>query len=310
VVQFRERPRGVYASQFENAEEEEEGENGGGGEPVIDEEKLRTLLDLPPAQKVMVVPQGGATIGAEEGVRQLAEEIGLFWAGVARQAAGKDTHIFRDTTQGPLRNESGSSEELSLAVVLPAGTGTTAYFLAKHLLLLHHQAGEQGPTRAEGEAESAAGGESPSRREGGLRAAPRIRVFAVPCCGDGRYLRQQMGRLEGREEVDGTWPITILEGASRPVFARPEAGLYATWQALRREGLLVDLIYAPYAWQVMLEHSPELWGSHSHVMYVHTGGLEGLESQRARYRRMGLENGNGDENGDGNGNGKSREAQQ
>ena len=86
------------------------------------------------------VPQGGACPDAEAGVAELASEIGAWWAGRS------------DTTPTALR------------VVVPAGTGTTALYLARHLSA---SAGMEG-----------------------------ARVFAVPCVGDAAYLRQQMSALD------------------------------------------------------------------------------------------------------------------
>ena len=86
------------------------------------------------------VPQGGACPDAEAGVAELASEIGAWWTGRS------------DTTATALR------------VVVPAGTGTTALYLARHLSA---SAGMEG-----------------------------ARVFAVPCVGDAAYLRQQMVALD------------------------------------------------------------------------------------------------------------------
>ena len=87
------------------------------------------------------VPQGGACPDAEAGVAELASEIGAWWTG----------HQRSDTTPTALR------------VVVPAGTGTTALYLARHLA---------------------------------ATAGPPVRVFAVPCVGDAAYLRQQMAALD------------------------------------------------------------------------------------------------------------------
>jgi len=91
------------------------------------------------------VPQGGACPDAEAGVAELASEIDAWWAG---------------------QSDTGRSESTptALRVVVPAGTGTTALFLARHLSA---SAGVQG-----------------------------ARVFAVPCVGDAAYLREQMADLD------------------------------------------------------------------------------------------------------------------
>lgn len=223
ALQFRELPGEVYNKCFEVGEAVEGSK-----------EAMSRLTGLPRKyfsprwdEKVMLIPQGGAVEGAEAGVAILAREIAESWRG------------------------SPASAGRTLAVVLPAGTGTTAYYLGKHL---------------------------------GILDPDSIRVYAVPCCGDGEYLKRQMARLGPLEEGR----VNILEGSDRPVFARPELSLYITWSELKLAGLLVDLVYAPYAWQVMVQHTGELWKGHDAVMYVHTGGLEGLSSQLGRYRYLGI----------------------
>jgi len=51
-----------------------------------------------------------------------------------------------------------------------------------------------------------------------------------------------------------------------------------------------DLVYAPRAWEILLgarsNHHPVVVGQE--LLYVHSGGLEGLATMQARYRRQGF----------------------
>eukprot|EP00667_Euglena_gracilis_P015046 EG_transcript_15626 len=168
---------------------------------------------LPPGS--LWVPQGGACPVAEPGVRQLAMEI-ADWA--RRADLGADP----------------------LCVVLPAGTGTTALFLARHLV--------------------------------GVAA-----VVAIPCVGDAAYLQQQMATLDEASGAVGTLPDVLDLPLARP-FAVPDAALLEVWRTLHAAGLPVDLVYAPRAWEVLLKacdtQHPAVCGKR--ILYVHSGGLEGV----------------------------------
>jgi 1-aminocyclopropane-1-carboxylate deaminase/D-cysteine desulfhydrase-like pyridoxal-dependent ACC family enzyme len=184
----------------------------------------------------------------------------------------------------------GQPQPPRLVVVVPAGTGTTALFLGRHL------------------------------RERG------VAVVAVPCVGDpkGRYLKRQMARLD--RETGGTGDVRDLplvlepkapvpstaaslsssfslpssstslssESYSAP-FGKPREGLLRVWRQLNGEsGLYLDLLYGARAWEVLLSRwdslprvmDPEMNGAQ--LMYLHCGGLEGISSQLNRYRHAGL----------------------
>jgi 1-aminocyclopropane-1-carboxylate deaminase/D-cysteine desulfhydrase-like pyridoxal-dependent ACC family enzyme len=141
--------------------------------------------------------------------------------------------------------------------------------------------------------------------EGGDEEKMSVCVYTVPCCGDGAYLRRQMERLgrlscisEEQKKGKGlsVFP-SILEYQStttqhtQHVFGKPDPHLLSLWQQFKdTHNLELDLLYGPHTWQVLL--SPENWQrlgeKHSTVLYIHTGGLEGVESQLARYRYLGL----------------------
>ena len=136
--------------------------------------------------------QGGAFPGAARGVRALGREIEAWWAAERRK---------EDERGGVGGPPSRPRPPPSLAVVLPAGTGTTALGLARALM-----------------APSSGGND--------------ITVYAVPCVGGGTYLGRQMRRLarslemEGGEGEEGVCPPpvlpVVLEGAAPHAFARPE----------------------------------------------------------------------------------------
>lgn len=186
-------------------------------------------------------------------------------------------------------------------VVVPAGTGTTALFLARH-------------------------------------APRRCRVLAVPCVGSSEYLRCQMRDLDlasggadlgprahGRhQQGDATLPHILSPPPRYSVpFGSVSPELLRSWRHARAQGVLLDLVYGPVAWAALRAHrwrhrrsfsvrggmareekgstgvqrddaatdavdaepppvAPPTW------LYIHTGGHEGLPSQLRRYARAGL----------------------
>jgi 1-aminocyclopropane-1-carboxylate deaminase/D-cysteine desulfhydrase-like pyridoxal-dependent ACC family enzyme len=186
------------------------------------------------------IPQGGSAKEAEAGIVRLADEIESFWA----------------TDGGSLRRP---------VVVVPAGTGTTALFLARHLQLRG------------------------------------VDVAAVPCVGDADYLTAQMTALDDASGGHGVFPRYLLRhpagsahGAHR--FGAPSVGAAAVYGELQDAGLPLDLLYAPHAWGAMLDGvaaaargEPGDWGwCDSPIMYYHCGGLEGVSSMVDRYRHLGI----------------------
>jgi 1-aminocyclopropane-1-carboxylate deaminase/D-cysteine desulfhydrase-like pyridoxal-dependent ACC family enzyme len=279
-VEFREVPAVEYCALFGT-----EGEKGGEGGEEGAMAGVVSLKDLPVSQEegfravegddVLLVPQGAAFQGAEEGLCLLAVEIEDWWR-------VEKSRIERGTERGA-----------SLAVVLPAGTGTTAFYLAKHFKRLR------------------AVGNGTEREE--------IMVYAVPCVGDGDYLKAQMARLssssisgeggreersteglssaslsgeggrEGRSAGDNDVFPQILQGSMPHVFGKPEQALLDIWQEIKaRHALELDLLYGPHAWRVMCEKWEGLAAKHACVLYIHTGGLEGSDSLLGRYRHLGM----------------------
>jgi len=180
------------------------------------------------AAEIGFIPQGAAWPGAEVGVAQLAREIGMWHSS---QQAGRQLVS-------------------SLDVVVPAGTGTTALFLARHV-------------------------------------PPSVRVHAVPCVGDEHYLREQMTKLDMDSRAVGTLPHILPPPPSHAVpFGAPSEALLTSWRDAATHGVFLDLLYGPVAWSAMWSRR---WPQGtSSLLYINCGGQEGLASQLRRYHRAGL----------------------
>ena len=204
------------------------------------------------------IPQGGAFATAQQGASLLAQEIVDFW---------KEHHTGK-----------------SLTVVLPGGTCTTA-------VLVHH-------------AIKSLMASEPDRED-----ELDVEVAVVPCVGDGPYAQRQMMALSSQVGCDPEDVPQILspfpEGSSSDKnqyfpFADPHEDILSTFEALKEDhNLVLDLIYGAPAWTVMLRHwrvdlSPDLGFDPRNplagreIMYVHSGGLEGINSQLLRYKYKGL----------------------
>lgn len=207
------------------------------------------------------VPQGGACEMATAGARRLAEELVSYW------------------------REHGNARPLT--VCLPGGTCSTA-------LLLHHAIRELTSASTE-------------------NTELDVVVVVIPCVGDEGYARRQMmslgaqiGLQMGHEGIptvlapapaDAYFGQTSRSKSSFFRFGEPDREILETFQELKDEHqVVVDLLYGAPAWTIMLRH----WRS-SHateagteptsplsddreVMYVHSGGLEGINSQLLRYK--------------------------
>ena len=184
---------------------------------------------MPEAAAIKWVPQGGASGEAEVGVAMLADELAA------------------DLGDAPT------------TVVVPAGTGTTALFLARRL----------------------------------SEIAPRVDVRCVPCATSKAELLRQLQALDAATGAVGALP-RVLDADPRPDEPRHRFGAPAkrdleTWTELQRAGLHVDLVYAPHAFDTMLralDAGGALEGRRA--CYVHCGGVEGVATQLNRYRHAGL----------------------
>ena len=138
-----------------------------------------------------------------------------------------------------------------ITVILPAGTGTTAMYLGKYFS---------------------------TNQINGINIAP------IPCVGNNKYLKQQMNELEDVEKIVSLSFLNDSWIHTHP-FASVNKDDFTIWKQLKQDfGIEFDLIYAPRCWRTLSTNFSELttiFGSK--ILYLHTGGAEGNDSQLLRY---------------------------
>lgn len=215
-------------------------------------------LDVPVPGKSLWMPQGGACSLAEPGSDVLAKEIVDYW-----------------TSDG---------KGMPLAVCLPGGSCTTALLLNRSIQRLTRQRVSDNTNKLD------------------------IRVVVIPCVGDDEYALRQMVRLNkvvggNDDSSDIPWilrPRTDIEyGSARRksggyfTFGQPAAAILEIYDEMNEEGLDLDLLYGAPAFSLLLQHwkvrdDPNCPIAGRQIMYVHSGGLEGISSQLSRYQHNGL----------------------
>ena len=205
------------------------------------------------------IPQGAASEVAIAGTRLLAQEIWQYWS------------------------EHGRGRPLS--VVLPGGTCSTALLVHQALLKLQQQQQQK-------------------------EQVLDIQVVVIPCVGDDGYARRQMLSLNTRTNGNGDDIPAILSPAPEDTsyfgqhsstgtkegyfsFGEPHASILNVFREMKEENeVLLDLLYGAPAWTIMLRHwrtkDPHSLLSGREIMYVHSGGIEGINSQLLRYKNKGL----------------------
>jgi 1-aminocyclopropane-1-carboxylate deaminase/D-cysteine desulfhydrase-like pyridoxal-dependent ACC family enzyme len=140
-------------------------------------------------------------------------------------------------------------------LLIASGTGTTALYAARALHLIPKQSD--------------------------------LEVVALPCVGSKEYLKEQMTELDNNTGSYGIFP-TILPTSSKRVFGKPIKDHYLIWsELLQYTGIKFDLIYAPRAFELLLEalnNDKGYWNNDVQIVYYHCGGVEGNETQLDRYR--------------------------
>ena len=106
-----------------------------------------------------------------------------------------------------------------------------------------------------------------------------IEVVTTAVVGSTDYLKEQMLRVA----PTATLPM-IIETEKNYPFAKPNTGLYRQYQNFLDKGISFDLIYATVMWQALEENQNILKGKT--LLYVHSGGLMGNESQLKRYQKL------------------------
>jgi 1-aminocyclopropane-1-carboxylate deaminase len=175
---------------------------------------------------------------------------------------------------------------LPLSVFVPGGTCTTALWVHQELQTL--------------QATSC------------LDALVDIQVTVIPCVGDDGYAERQMMALNmatgGKGNVDeipkvlkpapdSSFYLQEINRQSYFRFGDPNSEILETFRELESCGLNVDLLYGAPSWNILLRHWPlkdeenvcnRKFMDGRKIMYVHSGGLEGVNSQLMRYRHAGL----------------------
>jgi len=143
-----------------------------------------------------------------------------------------------------------------------------------------------------------------------------IQVVAIPCVGDDLYAKRQMENLNSRIErsTDATssvsFPKILLPIRTEPgrregkssgyfVFGEPASSILETFLEMKDEyGVYLDLLYGAPAWTLLLQSWNSDWRvkhidddcplKGRQIMYIHSGGMEGISSQLTRYKHKGL----------------------
>jgi 1-aminocyclopropane-1-carboxylate deaminase len=208
------------------------------------------------------IPQGGSSGMAHAGTRLLAQEICEFWS------------------------LKGNGRPLSVAI--PGGTCSTA--------VLVHTAIESLQSKLSNDKQM------------------DIKVVVIPCIGDDTYARRQMMALNTQLGNASNDLPTILKPSPFDLatqqnhkhsdkyftFGEPEKDILETFVYIKEKcDITLDLLYGAPAWAVLLRHwkgkqtSPSVFDANApfadrSVMYVHSGGIEGVNTQLLRYRYKGL----------------------
>ncbi|OQS03904.1 hypothetical protein THRCLA_03813 [Thraustotheca clavata] len=165
------------------------------------------------------IPQGGATTDAEAGIQQLSQEINT-WA----QTISQEVTLF-----------------------LPSGTGTTAFYVARHL-------------------------------------DPSIQLYTIPCVGSQLYLQEQWKRLDTLSTLPLP---QILNPRKKVAFGSLWKPLLQTYHELLATNIEFDLLYACLAWDTFFHaiENSQIDVSNRQIVYIHCGGVSGNPSQLDRYHR-------------------------
>ena len=137
-----------------------------------------------------------------------------------------------------------------------------------------------------------------------------IEVVVIPCVGDMSYTRRQMQTLASQtpnststvvgHDVPGILPPSPMaqSGDDYFQFGKPHADILNTYRKMQHEhDIVLDLLYGAPAWTILLRHlrahnesgtdrSSMLDGRS--ILYVHSGGMEGINTQLLRYKHKNL----------------------
>jgi 1-aminocyclopropane-1-carboxylate deaminase/D-cysteine desulfhydrase-like pyridoxal-dependent ACC family enzyme len=179
---------------------------------------LTILKELPKDNESIIIPQGGKGEFAEIGIQILAKEI--------------ENDIATLNLSKPV------------SVILPSGTGTTSFFLAKHLS--HNN---------------------------------QITVYTNSVVMAKNSFETELNKMKNLYGSDQL-PI-IIETKEKYKFAEPSKELFNLYCYLKQHFIEFDLIYAPPTWKAILENWQTF--KDTEILYIHTGGVSGNVTQKSRY---------------------------
>jgi len=153
-------------------------------------------------------------------------------------------------------------EGVPTAVVIPAGTGTTSLFVHRRMSALCEAGGKD------------------------------IQIFPVACVAGREDLERQMRALSGAtwkgKEGEEEEQLPKILDPFIP-FGSVDKRILSAWRLAKEAGMYLDLVYGAVAVHTVLQcwkKSDILNGRQ--VMFVNTGGLEGVASMMNRYKHAGL----------------------
>jgi 1-aminocyclopropane-1-carboxylate deaminase/D-cysteine desulfhydrase-like pyridoxal-dependent ACC family enzyme len=137
-----------------------------------------------------------------------------------------------------------------------------------------------------------------------------IQVVVIPCVGDQSYARRQMLALTSQMTnsssaiVESTVPDIlppsplVLSRDDYFQFGEPHVEILNTFRKMQQEhDIVLDLLYGAPAWTILLRHLRVDHESGTDrcsmldgrsIMYVHSGGMEGINTQLLRYKHKKL----------------------
>jgi 1-aminocyclopropane-1-carboxylate deaminase/D-cysteine desulfhydrase-like pyridoxal-dependent ACC family enzyme len=171
--------------------------------------------------------------------------------------------------------------DMPLSVIVPGGTCTTALLLSREVNALLRKEEIQQSSHSD---------------------ALDIEIVVVPCVGSAGYALRQMSALDVRTGGNGREDLPkVLKpiGQKRYFrFGEPDEAILDTFTEMQdKYDIYLDLLYGAPVWNIILQHweASKLDNSSEasllkgrQIMYVHSGGLEGISSQLTRYKHKGL----------------------
>ena len=187
--------------------------------PYSELKEKNTLSKTIQKNDILFIPEGGRCETSKYGINLLAKEIIEF----------KNKNSIRE-----------------LYIFLPSGTGTTALFLQKSILLQNDNS----------------------------------KVFTNACVGGKEYLKKEFFTLE----EDESYHPYILD-TKKHHFGKLDCKMYRFWIELQKNlNMEFDLLYDPYGFWYMMEFL-EKNDITKPAMYIHQGGTKGNISMLQRYKR-------------------------